>query len=389
MSLFRSFPVLAYHSISDNKDRLSVPPSEFEEHCRLLKIKGWTGVALAEAEAYFLKRKSLPRKSCLITFDDGYQDNYVYAEPILRKYGHSGTIFPVANFLNPTENPRPTIESAPGETFAPLHRRQRIYRAGTIPTWKIDFCNWAEIKQMQHDGVMAAAPHSMRHGRVVRTLDIASFYPQTNSLLGFFETPSFDVPWGFPRFPIGHELCWPAWRIAPELFDLVRNIVPQNEKEARAFCRNEKERANLIKAIRSLPSLGERESLDQYRKRVFAEICQCRDLFAEKLGVSPISFCWPWGSHNQIVRDEAIRAGFRIFFTTERGPNFKSGALAVKRMMVRPGWSGETLLARIMLAANPLVEAPTGWSAKLLRRLNDRRRAKDHARRVQELAAQL
>lgn len=41
----------------------------------------------------------LPDKPVLITFDDGYQDNYDNAYPILRKYGLKGTVFVVTSFL--------------------------------------------------------------------------------------------------------------------------------------------------------------------------------------------------------------------------------------------------------------------------------------------------
>lgn len=95
-----SLPVVTYHYVNNGNVKLNTPPSHFEDHCRVLAENGWRGVRLDEAEAFLLHGESLPRKSVLLTFDDGYLDNYVYAWPILRKYGHKGVIFPAAGFVS-------------------------------------------------------------------------------------------------------------------------------------------------------------------------------------------------------------------------------------------------------------------------------------------------
>ncbi|WMT39209.1 polysaccharide deacetylase family protein [Paenibacillus sp. D2_2] len=58
-----------------------------------LHDEGYYTATLEELEKYVLGEISLPEKSIVITFDDGYQNNYIYAYPILKKYGFHGTIF--------------------------------------------------------------------------------------------------------------------------------------------------------------------------------------------------------------------------------------------------------------------------------------------------------
>ena len=79
-----------YHYVSSFPGAIAVSPEHFEDQCRGMAKHGWRGIGLDEAEAFLLKGAPLPPRSLLITFDDGYLDNYVYAWPILRKYGHKG-----------------------------------------------------------------------------------------------------------------------------------------------------------------------------------------------------------------------------------------------------------------------------------------------------------
>ncbi|MDM5299897.1 polysaccharide deacetylase family protein [Bacillus pumilus] len=85
-------PILMYHSISSGNS-LRVPKSEFAAHMKWLKDNGY--VTLSPEEAYrVLSTNTKPsEKYVLITFDDGYTDNYTKAFPILKKYGLKATIF--------------------------------------------------------------------------------------------------------------------------------------------------------------------------------------------------------------------------------------------------------------------------------------------------------
>ena len=141
-----------YHSISRFKHYLCVSPEQFDEHCRVISEAGWQGISLEEAEEYFLKKKKLPAKVCLFTFDDGYLDNYVHAEPILRRYGHRGVIFPVLGLVAPKNILRPAadISKKSGELtklVKSLDKRPTALRNGR-PVIQLSFCSWQELKNM-------------------------------------------------------------------------------------------------------------------------------------------------------------------------------------------------------------------------------------------------
>ena len=364
-----SLPVLMYHSISRFKSGLCVSPECFEEHCKALAEAGWRGISLAEAEEYFLKKRRLPGKTCLFTFDDGYLDNYVYAEPILRRYGHYGAVFPVAECLEKKELLRPTqdtLAAEPGRTgeLPNLDKRSPVSRS-CLPVHNIDFCSWREVRHMHQSGNMAAAPHSLRHDRVVKSLVFTHLY-RPGGRDGYFSGPPYKALWGLPRFTLGHSLACPGYTLAPELFDLVKGMVPQEGKAAQQFLGSEKNRKAVIAAVGKLPCLGGRETEAEYRARIFQEFVRCREVFTAQLGSAPVSFCWPWGSYNAIALEEAQKAGFRMFFTTSRGANRPGGAQHIHRIAMR-GWTKDVLLQKMSLAANAVLEEPYGWWMRLHR----------------------
>lgn len=96
----RFVPILMYHYIRDytNQDDqlgigLSVSPSTFQNQLTLLKNSGYQSITLNQFAS-----GSYPNKSVVITFDDGYEDHYTDAWPILKNAGMIGTFFVVKNF---------------------------------------------------------------------------------------------------------------------------------------------------------------------------------------------------------------------------------------------------------------------------------------------------
>ena len=87
-------PVLMYHSIAEEGNGGTVIRRDlFQAHMAALHEAGYTAIFPEDLEAYVRRGTELPEKPVVITFDDGYRDNYLYAYPVLRQYGLKGTIF--------------------------------------------------------------------------------------------------------------------------------------------------------------------------------------------------------------------------------------------------------------------------------------------------------
>lgn len=92
-------PVLLYHHVSyDNSDlpQLTVTPDEFLRQMTMLKQAGFQTISPQMLTAYMRQEPvDMPPKPIMITFDDGYQDNYTHAFPILKQVGFNAVIFMV------------------------------------------------------------------------------------------------------------------------------------------------------------------------------------------------------------------------------------------------------------------------------------------------------
>ena len=100
-------PILMYHYISvPPKDAdiyrldLSVTPKNLDAQLAYLKRAGFTVISLDELLLALQGETELPPKPIVLTFDDGYRDNYLYAFPLLKKYGFSATFSLVTQYID-------------------------------------------------------------------------------------------------------------------------------------------------------------------------------------------------------------------------------------------------------------------------------------------------
>ena len=90
--------VLNYHQVDNKHTSLAVPVDDFDAQMKFLVDSGCVTITPDELYAGLNGEIELPPRPVLITFDDGYIDNYVNAFPILKKYGLHATIFIIPAF---------------------------------------------------------------------------------------------------------------------------------------------------------------------------------------------------------------------------------------------------------------------------------------------------
>ncbi len=100
------FVVLAYHRIMDVDDNypfdielISASCKQFDEQMAFVS-RNFVPVSIEQVVNCYINNLKLPKKSILITFDDGFADNYKNAFPILKKYNVPATIFLSTDFIS-------------------------------------------------------------------------------------------------------------------------------------------------------------------------------------------------------------------------------------------------------------------------------------------------
>jgi peptidoglycan/xylan/chitin deacetylase (PgdA/CDA1 family) len=138
-------PILTYHKVGNYPPGSRLKPlwvteKQFRDQMTYLKAHGYTTLTMTELRDIDDGKKQMPAKPVLVTFDDGYENNYTLAYPILKELGMKGNIFLVHDTLegmNAWHNP------------------------ATEPN--IPMMSWAQAKEMQDSGVIEFGSHTLTH----------------------------------------------------------------------------------------------------------------------------------------------------------------------------------------------------------------------------------
>lgn len=345
-----------YHYVNRWPGKITLSPERFEDHCRVLAERGWRGVSLEEAEAFLIAGEDLPPKSFLFTFDDGFFDNYLYAQPVLYKYGHRGAVFAVSARLENCDVARVPLEDALEQraAFLPGVDLPRRITAQGHKLREDVFLNHAEARHMDAGGVLRLASHGRGHFGVFSGPEYKDFIKPGDCERTFFRTER-DFVFGLPDFAVKPGLAHRAFVPEPELVAAICELVPQTFDAAAAFFDDPSGPVALRELLaRHAGHLGRFETDAQRRERMWRELSGGKAQLEKILGREVISLCWPWGRYCAEALDLAREAGFKLFFTTDEGVNPPGRPDAVHRFKGKDR-SGSWLVSRAMLYARPLI----------------------------------
>jgi peptidoglycan/xylan/chitin deacetylase (PgdA/CDA1 family) len=128
---FVTVPILCYHRFGPRPSQLVVTPAAFEAQMDYLARNGYHVLPLSRVMAFVERGEPIPRKSVVLTIDDGFRSTYEVAFPILKKYGFQATVFLYSDFVG-----------------AP------------------DALTWAQMKEMESSGLVNIQPHSKTHANL-------------------------------------------------------------------------------------------------------------------------------------------------------------------------------------------------------------------------------
>ena len=309
-------PVLMYHSIGMQPKswawaHLTEDLEVFEKTLEILANRGYRTISLEELYAYMKSGTSIPHKSIVLTFDDGYLDNWVLVAPLLRKFNFRATVYVTPDFIEESARIRSANEG------------EADYRDNPV-----GFMNWAELREADREGVLDVQSHAMTHTWYFSGPEIVDYHrpsePFQYPWMAWNAEPARKpyylnedqqrlVQWGTPIFR--HDKALVVRRFLPDsgLVQDVCNYVADNGRDS--FFADPNWRTELERRFPDLTDSscipGYYETEEEYRARVRDELLSSKEIIEGRLNKKVEFFAWPGGGVNEVAAEIAREVGYK------------------------------------------------------------------------------
>jgi peptidoglycan/xylan/chitin deacetylase (PgdA/CDA1 family) len=284
---------------------------------------GFKGVHWEDVYDHMSGKRSLNGRSVMLTFDDGYLDNWVFAYPILKKYGMKGTIFNTTDFIDPGREKRLNLDDV-------WNKRARM--EDLLP---VGFLNWTELKEMLDSGLIDIQSHGKTHTWYFSGPEVVDFHfpseKQRYPWLFWNERPERKpyymtedqcnfLPWGYPVLEHGKSLDVRRFFPEPEALESLFDFI--DFKKSKGFFKDGAVRGQLQEFFRStydgclLP--GHLETDTEFTARRTEELVASKKILEHHLKKKIDYICWPGGGYDKEVLRLAEKAGYRAWTLSSR-----------------------------------------------------------------------
>jgi peptidoglycan/xylan/chitin deacetylase (PgdA/CDA1 family) len=100
---YQTVPILCYHRFGGAPNKMAVSPSNFAAQLDWLARNDYRVIRLSQLMGFLQGREPLPKRSVVITIDDGYESTYRHALPALRKHNFPATLFVYTDFIGASD----------------------------------------------------------------------------------------------------------------------------------------------------------------------------------------------------------------------------------------------------------------------------------------------
>ncbi|WP_370612089.1 polysaccharide deacetylase family protein [Citrobacter meridianamericanus] len=189
-----NLPILMYHHVSRKSGLKTLSISAFREQMKWLAETGWYTVKTEDIESFY-QGNQLPRKSVMLTFYNGFVDNWFYAFPVLKEFNLNAHIFLITGLIGEGPARRFTVDKY---SHQDCEVQIRIGNADNV------MLRWHEVREMYNSGRVAFHPHSRTHtqwGNINLTPEAALTFFRSDILLAreFMKRNMGEC---------SHHLCW-------------------------------------------------------------------------------------------------------------------------------------------------------------------------------------
>jgi peptidoglycan/xylan/chitin deacetylase (PgdA/CDA1 family) len=148
-----------YHHINPHRrDMVTVTPDVFEGQMEYLHKSGYRTLKINELLDFINGKLTIKEKSVVVTFDDGWLDNYIYAFPVLKKYKINATIFLITDRTERASKNKTVIPAS-----VPTHNESKLLIEKNEDYRVV--LNWELIKEMADSSLVEFYSHTKSHAR--------------------------------------------------------------------------------------------------------------------------------------------------------------------------------------------------------------------------------
>jgi peptidoglycan/xylan/chitin deacetylase (PgdA/CDA1 family) len=311
-----NIPVIMFHSVGkDQSDwvfkHISEPLDLFESKVKALAENRFNTIHWNELYEHMAGRKKLKPGSIMLTFDDGYLDNWVFVFPIIKKYNLKITVFISPEFVDPGLEKRPSLSDG----MSPKKPESR------------GFMNWEEMREMERSGLVDIQSHALTHTWYFSGPDLTAFYSHKDDgfpwmawnlnpdLKPFYmqKDLSKTVKQGYPVFEHKKSLVCKRFRPSVEILDTLFEHIALNGGDDYFKTENwQKKLAAYYNTVaKKFKTTGSFESDEAYKVRVLEELTLSKTTIEKELNKQVDYICWPGGGYNDTVIELSQMAGYR------------------------------------------------------------------------------
>lgn len=323
-------PVIMFHSVgSESQDwpyrYLSEDICSFEKKINYLLRKGYTFIFHDDLYRYIQYGEKIKGKQIMLTFDDGYLDNWTIVFPLLKRLGVKYTVYISKEFVDPSGSLRPTLNNV---------------WSGDINLEKLPllgYLSWIEMRTMEQSGFVDIQSHTSTHSWCFTGDKIIDFispgklneypwiawnnFPEEKpnwTKAGYLQKMEKELL-GCPVYENKRSMIATKYFETPGLSNHLSIYIKQSEPVS--FFNNPDWRNILIRQINKKKwEKGHFENTKERRERLAYELKTNKDTIEKELDKEVRYLCWPGGAHNEELLKLAEEYGY-LATTVKEGYN--------------------------------------------------------------------
>jgi peptidoglycan/xylan/chitin deacetylase (PgdA/CDA1 family) len=295
-----------------------VSAERFEPLAKYLSSRKYNTLLCDEFYALVKSGRPFPKKSLMLTFDDGESGVWTSVYPLLEKYGLKATVFVLPGWMSETDYPRANLR----DYWQGKATLGQIRDAASLSP----FINWQEAYQMQKSGVIDIQSHTFSHHRCWIDSEIIDFqHPKASgeAVCSYLFTAIDAEPdanlWGCPIYTSRSRM------MARRYFDDVglRNacIDHVNRNSGLSFFKDpywKKKLYRLVADYKSGHNLKEYfETESEQEKAIKHSLTRSKQLIESRLSKKCTALAYPWGEADIRTLDYAREVGYLMHFFGE------------------------------------------------------------------------